>query len=311
MDPTPDLADPRAEEGNHHETRIGAGVTHWWQYGPADAATTAIFVHGFRGDHHGLGRVAGQLQRTFPEPVRLVIPDLPGFGRSTAHGGALDLPAYARWLRGFTAAVAGETRVLLIGHSFGSVVAAAAVACDPEGRAPWRLALINPIGAPALAGPRRVGTALAVAYYQLAAHLPERAGFALLQNPAVVRVMSIAMAKTRDPALRRWIHDQHRRYFSLFESRHSLLQAFRASVENDVSMFAGRIAVPTLLIAADRDDITPLAAQRRLRTLFADARLAVIHGAGHLVHYEAPALAAWEIARFASSDGCPAAGSRP
>ena len=56
-------------------------------------------------------------------------------------------------------------------------------------------------------------TRLAVLYYRAAAALPERAGFALLRNGAIVRVMSVTMAKTRSKSLRRWIHDQHDRYF--------------------------------------------------------------------------------------------------
>jgi pimeloyl-ACP methyl ester carboxylesterase len=58
------------------------------------------------------------------------------------------------------------------------------------------------------------------------------------------------------------------------------------------------VAVPTLLVAADRDDIAPLAAQRALVARFADARLAVVAGTGHLAHYETPAAVAAEITTF-------------
>ena len=104
-----------------------------------------------------------------------------------------------------------------------------------RGLAPERLVLVNPIGAPALEGPRGVMTRLAVLYYRTAAALPERAGFALLRNGAIVRVMSVTMAKTRSKSLRRWIHDQHDRYFSAFGDRDAVLEAFRASVSHDVS----------------------------------------------------------------------------
>ena len=59
-----------------------------------------------------------------------------------------------------------------------------------------RLVLINPIGAPALEGPKGVLTRLAVLYYTLGARLPERIGTALLRHPLIVRVMSVTMAKT-------------------------------------------------------------------------------------------------------------------
>ena len=114
----------------------------------------------------------------------------------------------------------------------------------------------------------------------------------------IVRGMSIAMAKTRDPELRRFVHDQHDTYFSRFADREVLSQAFRTSVSHDVREFAPHIAVPTLLIAAQRDDITPIEAERRLATLFPDAELVEIAHVGHLIHYETPAEAAGAIRRF-------------
>jgi pimeloyl-ACP methyl ester carboxylesterase len=77
-----------------------------------------------------------------------------------------------------------------------------------------------------------------------------------------------------------------------------VLEAFRASVSSDVSSYAARVEVPTLLVAADRDDITALPAQHELRALFPDATLAVIDGVGHLIHYEKPREAAAAIEAF-------------
>ena len=77
-----------------------------------------------------------------------------------------------------------------------------------------------------------------------------------------------------------------------------LHDAFLTSVSNDVRAFAPRIAQPTLLVAAQRDDITPIEAERRLATLFPDAELVEIPDVGHLIHYETPAPAADAITRF-------------
>ena len=278
---------------SEHRVDVDGTETAWWEYGAADAPLL-VLVHGFRGDHHGLEPVVAQLPG-----FRIVSPDLPGFGESaTFTNRPHDIDAYADWLRAFIGAIRITGPYTLLGHSFGSIVAAAAVA---GGLAPEKLVLVNPIGAPALEGPRGVMTRLAVLYYRAAAALPERVGFALLRNGAIVRAMSITMAKTRSKALRRWIHDQHDRYFSAFGDRDSVLEAFQASVSHDVSAYASDIRVPTLLVAAERDDVTPVEAQRRLALRFPDATLEVIPEVGHLIHYETPGDAAARILRFLRS----------
>lgn len=278
------------------ELSLLGGTTRYWDYGDPGAGTTLVLVHGFRGDHHGLEPVVAQLNG-----VRMISPDLPGFGESTPMTEAKhDIDGYARWLRAFVGALGIEGRFVLLGHSFGSIVVSATLAdaTAPDAVVPEDVILVNPIGQPALEGPRGIMTRLAIFYYWLAAALPQRLGFGLLRNRAIVRVMSITMAKTKDKDLRRWIHAQHDQYFSAFSDRDVVLDAFRASVSHDVSEYAARIPERTLLVAADKDDITPIAAQYRLQPQFPDARLVVIPGVGHLIHYETPAQAAGAIEDF-------------
>ena len=272
-------------------TSVLGSSTHYWDYGDPAAPITIVMVHGFRGDHHGLEPVVAQLSG-----YRIISPDLPGFGESgplteVAH----DIAGYGAWLGEFVAQLELSGPVVILGHSFGSIIVSGAVA---TGLPADRVILVNPIAAPALSGPRGILTRLAVFYYWAAARLPERLGFALLQNPLIVRVTSLAMVKTKDKALRRWIHNQHDRYFSAFSDRRVVMEAFTASVGNDVSEFAARIAQPTLLIAAEKDDITAVPAQYRLQKLFPNAELRVISDVGHLIHYEVPAQAAAHVQNF-------------
>jgi pimeloyl-ACP methyl ester carboxylesterase len=265
--------------------------TRYWDYGPLDAPLTMVVVHGFRGEHHGLEPVVAQL-----DGIRIISPDLPGFGESSAMAaGRHSIEGYSAWLAAFVDELQLPVPPVILGHSFGSIVAAAAVA---GGLPTPSLILVNPIAAPALAGPKAALTALAVFYYRAAAWLPEKLGFAFLGSRLIVRFVSETMVKTADRGLRRWIHDQHRTYFSRFADRATLLEAFRASTTSNVIQFAPRIAVPTLLIAADDDPITTVKDEERLRDLLPDARLRVIPGVGHLIHYEKPREAASEIVRF-------------
>ena len=271
------------------ELELDAGRTACWTYGPADAPHTVVFLHGLRGDHHGLEPIVAHL-----DGVRVVIPDLPGFGESPPLAvGRHDIAGYAAWARDLLESV-GEDAVAA-GHSFGSIVATAALAGGAPAR---RLVLVNPIATSALAGPRRAMTGLTVLYHRAAAALPERAGTALLRHRAITRVASMAMVTTSDRALRGWIHAEHDRYFSTFADRRVLLEAFHASVGHDVAEFADAVSVPTLLVAAERDDIAPPASQHELAGRFVDARLVMVPGTGHLAHYEAPAAVAAAIAGF-------------
>lgn len=274
---------------------IDGGKVAFWTYEPVEAGPetrTILVIHGFRGDHHGLLRVADHL----PE-MRIIMPDLPGFGNSEAFTtGVHSVERYGSFITSFMAALGLGPDTVLLGHSFGSIIAAHFVAGNPGTVNP--LILINPIAAPALEGPKGIMTRLAVLYYRLSARLPRPVGLALLRSPLIVRMMSETMAKTPDRDLRRFIHGQHHAYFSAFASRDSLLESFTASVSSHVAEVAGRLALPVLLIAGEKDEIAVLPDQRRLAALLPDGELHVIPGVGHLIHYETPEPAAAFIRSF-------------
>lgn len=276
-----------ATEVRERSAEVLGSTTRWWEYGPADAARTIVAVHGYRGDHHGLEPVVVRLPG-----VRVVSPDLPGFGGSTPMTGERhSIAGYVRWLAAFLD-TAGVHGAVLLGHSFGSIVVAHAVAGGLETPA---VILVNPIAG----DPSRVaGIGATRFFYAVGRRLPERLARAWLGNPLVVRGMSVKLAKTRDAGLRRFIHDQHHRYFSDFRSRDAVVEGFDASLSTDVSAVADRITQPVLLIAGEDDEIAPVADQFELLDRLPDARLDVIPGVGHLIHYETPVAAAHAIRRF-------------
>lgn len=280
----------------HREVAILGSETRYWVYGPEDAETTIVVVHGYRGEHHGLEPIVAHL----PE-YRFISADLPGFGESTPlKDQSHSIDGYVAWLDAFMAALEVRGTAVVLGHSFGTIVASSAVA---NGLQTPALILVNPIAMPGAKGPRPIATAVTVLYYRVAAKLPRRLGRALLNNWLVVQFMSSSLVKTKNKALRKWIHREHHTFFSRFSDRDTVVEAFDASVSADVSQFAPEIAVPTLLVAAQLDDITPVSAQYTLQRMFPDARLRVLGGVGHLIHYEVPDLAADAIRDFL--DGLP------
>jgi Predicted hydrolases or acyltransferases (alpha/beta hydrolase superfamily) len=270
-----------------HDLRVLGSRVRYWEYGTPATGPTIVVVHGYRGDHHGLEPVV----KLLPD-FHIVSPDLPGFGDSTPMTEAPHtIDGYVAFLRAFLDEL-GLAREILLGHSFGSIVVSHAVAAGVPARG---VILINPIAD----DPRKVaGIGATRFFYAVGRRLPERAARAWLGNPLVVQGMSSKLAKTRDRALRRFIHGQHHAYFSAFGSRDSVVEGFDASLSTTVAAVAPGIAQPVLLIAGERDEVAPLPGQFELLEAFRDARLDVIPEVGHLVHYETPDAAAHAIRAF-------------
>mgnify|MGYP002359017683 FL=1 len=62
-----------------------------------------------------------------------------------------------------------------------------------------------------------------------------------------------------------------------------------AYVEHDAADVLGSITVPTLIIAGDRDQLTPVAIAERMQRAIAGSRLVVFPGHSHLVQVGRPA----------------------
>jgi pimeloyl-ACP methyl ester carboxylesterase len=287
---------PRERGFVHDAARI-----RYWTYPSLRAgAPRLLMVHGFRGDHHGMALLAEPLRREW----EVVVPDLPGFGASEP---LTSLPhtadGYAEVLRALAGELGGGP-LAVVGHSFGSVVAARLAARYPG--AVSALALVNPICEPALETGARAAAGAASLFYRICAALPGRAGDALVRSRLITRISSEVMMKNRIPGLRSFINGQHAAYFGAFSSRRTVLEAYGSSIRDTVREAAPSVTCPVLLIAAERDDLGSLAGQRMLAGLFPDARLEVIPAVGHLVHYEAPRRAAGLIEGFLRSQAQPA-----
>lgn len=267
-------------------------VTSYWLY-PSDSkdSKTIIFIHGYRGNHHGLEAIAGAL-----DDLNVIIPDLPGFGRSTPFSHNHSIENYVVWLDAFISGLELKEKPVLLGHSFGSIICAAFASTS---EAIEMLILENPVSAPALKGPNAPLTKVAQGFFALAEKLPLKAGEWLLKSWPMVRGMSVVMTKSWNPTLRAWVHAQHDQNFNDFANRRVVIEGYRASISTDVSEFAASFKVPTLLIIGARDDIT----SPKQQFLMAQ-RIQVQHaisqhmGVGHLTHYEVPRAVAEDIQRF-------------
>ncbi len=257
--------------------REDVGATATWHLG--DGGPRILLIHGFRGDHHGLLGVAGAL----PE-ARFVIPDLPGFGKSPALA-EHSLDNYSTWLKEFVQR-SGEFDAILA-HSFGTLVLTKSLSVGLPAK---RVLLQNPISTVQQGG---FLNSIADTYYRLGSS----PGSNLLRSQLIVRAMSVALATTPNPTLRRFIHQQHASHFSSYASNQSVWEGYQAASRSSVLDYASYLPSNTTIVAGEKDVVAPLAGQQELARV-SGATLKVIKKTGHLTHYETPSEVAAYLAEL-------------
>ena len=278
----------------------GYEVRYWFYDADKQRKPLIVMFHGFRGDHHGLQLIATELR----EKYHVVVPDLPGFGRSEAFPDREhSIPSYVEFARQFITALTdgavsphGDNGIIVAGHSFGSIIAAHFAVDFPS--MVHRLVLINPISEPALAGGHKKLTRLTELYSGVGRALPRALGTKILSSRSVVKLMTDVMVKSEDPEVKNYALRQHESYFSIFANREVLHQAYQASISGTVAEVAMQLSMPTLLIVGAEDDLGSVESQRTMASWIRSHRLEIIPGTGHLIHYEAPVLAAGYIDGF-------------
>jgi pimeloyl-ACP methyl ester carboxylesterase len=96
---------------------IGGTLVHYLEFNPLGKKTLLIL--------HGWGHEASwwaDFAKRF-DGYRVVVPDLPAFGRSQALGGEASVPEYADWCRELCRELK-LTHIVLVGHSTGGQIAA-------------------------------------------------------------------------------------------------------------------------------------------------------------------------------------------
>lgn len=195
--------------------------------------------------------------------------DLPGHGRS---GGAplTSIAALGGWLLEVIEAC-GPGPATLIGHSMGSLAALAAAAASPA-----RVDRLVLIGTAASMPVHRDLLAAAQANDHAAIDMVNLWGF----GPAA------GLGGSRAPGL--WMVGAGERI--LERARPGVLHNDLAACDayREALADAARVPVPTLVIAGEKDQMTPLKGARALAGAMPAATLTVVRGAGHMVMIERP-----------------------
>lgn len=236
---------------------------------------TIVLLHGFPGNHQGLLDLAAELDPNYS----IIMPDLPGCGKSEALSGLHGLAAYAKWLEDFCAALSLEKPVIL-GHSFGSRLAAYFTA--HYGNAVGSLVLLAPV-----AKIRGLLSSLGSLNYQLAKLLPEKIRKPYLANRLYQRFMFFVTFKSRDKAKKNEIMGQSMKEVvqltlkvqdEMFDDLHEL----------DLTYYGEMILHDCLIIAGAKDEVAPLALVETFARRIKNASIHIVSGTGHLVPIEMP-----------------------
>jgi len=216
-----------------------------------------VFLHGAGGSHHTFRDQWAGLKGA----VRLVIPDLPGHGRS---GGSPreSVDACAAWLVDFLEEIRLD-RFILAGHSMGGAIALQAALGRLKGLE--ALVLLG-TGARLRISPviiEGIGEQFKAFAPELVGWMTSAASTDLLREDITKDVLSTRPA--------------------------TFLADFHACNGFDVMDRLGEIRVPTLVVNGDDDRLTPLKYGEYLAANIPGAVLKIIRGAGHLVMLEKPA----------------------
>ncbi len=252
----------------------------YWTYGNPQAPAM-VLLHGFRGNHRGLILLAQLLPQ-----YHVIIPDLPGWGKSDPLTVRHDFSNYSIWLQEFISTVAGDN-VVLAGHSYGAVMAMLYATKHNDDL--QQLVLIEPV-----LGDRTISNRLGQLYYQIADRLPRPVQNFWIKNSALNRLTTEIMTVTKNRDIKRRIVTDEQA--NVPQIRVAVeLEAFHSFYETTLDDVAQAIHMPTLVIAGDRDQMTPLSATRRFTEKLPHGRLIVLPGAGHFAPMEIPSAIARAI----------------
>jgi 3-oxoadipate enol-lactonase len=237
--------------------------------------TPLFLLHSLLSDRASFDAIAPQLSKSF----RVIVPELPGFGRSQAAGGTLAEIA-DRMAAAVKEASVGQAPIVL-GNGYGGFVA-----------------LQMAIRHPAIAS-RFIFADCGAAFSE--------AGREAFRNMAAAS-KAMGLAAITDVAMRRLFAPE-------FQAQHPELMADRraAFLKTDEDVFraacaqlAGldlrselhKVKVPALVVVGEQDEATPPPMSHELASLLPDARLKIIAGCAHVPQLQAPKLFLETIADF-------------
>lgn len=284
---------------DRHGTVDSGGIrVHWYERGPADAALSIVYVHGF---NIAAEEYYMQVEDISAYPVRQVLMDFRGHGQTgrvdpdlcTIDGAADDVAAVMRHLL-----IDGP--VIVVGHSLGGPVS---LSLMRRYRFNWAGSVqissaIDPFTARGL--PHVLAGAFGTVLEGVVRATPRAA-------EGIRRAVTAAIA----PVLARWFYFRPMNY-DLIQFHAALIQetplATYAGFFDDLREHSERdaaevlVGIPGYILVGDRDNVAPMSQSAELAKIWPKAYYQVLPESGHMPTLDAPAAVSTAIARLVKQE---------
>jgi pimeloyl-ACP methyl ester carboxylesterase len=202
---------------------------------------------------------------------RVIIPDLPGFGKSAKPQKVWNLDDYCNFVTSFID-VLGYKKVILIGHSFGGRIAIKLATKNPQ-----RIEKLILVSAAGIRPKKRFKDYVAVFLARASKPFSGLPGFNLV---------------------RKLFYKKFLKKTDYFRAKGIMKEVFKKVIREDLEPFLKKIEPKTLIVWGSEDKITPLADGLKMKKEIKGSELTILKGVEHALNLKAPTLLSERILEF-------------
>ncbi len=227
---------------------------------------SVLILHGWRSQSDRWQKIAELLATPsvqgsdgpMEKGVTVIIPDLPGFGKSQEPESAWSIDNYVEWLNEFIEKVPSVHQPFyLLGHSFGGTFAAKF----------------------AIKYNQKVEKLFLVAASCIRLKTPSKK---IIYN--ISRVIKIFYFFPHYEVFRKYFYRFILRKSDYLYTSGIMKEVYLKVIADDLSQKLGFLKVPTVIIWGDKDDMTPIEHAKIAHEKIRNSKLIIIPGAGHNLH---------------------------
>ncbi len=191
---------------------------------------------------------------------KVIVPDLPGFGKTEPPASGWDVSDYAEWVNRFVSAL-NIRKFYLLAHSFG-------------GRVAIKFAIVSPQKVLHLILYEAAGIKHKKTFFQSLLFLISKTGniFSFLPGFSFLKKCYYKfIVRKKD----------------YFTAKGTMKRTFLKVIEEDLTPILSKISVPTFLIWGDKDKQTPLSDGFLMEKEIPNSKLKIVPNRGHAFHHKA------------------------